>query len=305
MKAPWIALLALALAAAPLLAADQPAAPDTLSADEWYIATNIGLNVNQANYSDNWSGSEVSSYSWTLDTRSIAQKRITPNVVTNKTTLRLSYGETRSQDDDTREWEDVKISTDVIDLGSVFGFDVGWPAGPYGALRVESDFVDDSDPTNLRYLNPTTFTESAGLLRDFFAGMKEKELSFRLGAAARQLLDADVADTLTGTRSDQWTYDAGIEFISEFRYPFWESRLDYSTRLWTYKAYQNSREDEWAGTPEADYWQAVEIDWEQALALKLTDIFSLNFYLQFKYDKKTVDAWRVKQTMGIGFSLRR
>jgi hypothetical protein len=304
MKAPCIALLLVGLVASAVFAADDPDAPDTLSASEWYIATNIGFTVNQSSYSDNWDGSEVSAYSWAFDSRSLAQKRITPNVVTNKSTLRLAFGQTRTQDNDTREWEDVKISTDVIDLESLFGFNVGWPVGPYGAVRIESDFYDDSDPTKTRYFNPTTFTESAGFFRDFFANIKTKEFSIRLGLASRQYLNASVLDTMTGTRSNDWINDAGVEFITELRYPFSGDLLIYGTRLWTYKALQNSDADEWKGTPEEDYWEAVEVDWEHSLGLKLSELFALNFYLQFKYDKKIVDDWRVKQTLGVAFTWR-
>ncbi|MCK4512255.1 DUF3078 domain-containing protein, partial [bacterium] len=187
----WLVMIA---ASGMLLMASPAPADETAPADEavpegWQIASDINLTLTQNAYTDNWDGGETGALSWALNSNTLAESQLT-DTVNNKNTLKLSFGQTHSQDRETRAWAKPSTTTDLIDLESVLRLTYGWSVDPFVSGRVESRFLDTRDQAKKRTLNPTTFTESVGVARVFIKE-ESREWTTRLGGAVRQHLDRD------------------------------------------------------------------------------------------------------------------
>lgn len=88
--------------------------------DGWQLASDINLTLTQNAYSDNWEGGETGALSWALNSNSLAERQMT-NVVNSKSTLKLAFGQTHSQDRSSKRWLKPSKTTDLIDLESVSG----------------------------------------------------------------------------------------------------------------------------------------------------------------------------------------
>ena len=203
-----------------------------LRADPWKKSVDLSLTLTQGAYSDNWVGGEVATISWMFNSNSLAEKQINAKMNT-KNTLKLSFGQQHNQDQDTREWRDPLKVNDLIDFETILRFTLGGFVDPYASGRVESQFLDQSDLENERYVNPLRLTESAGIAKVLIKEEK-REWSLRLGAALRQLADRDRRDLETSALETAWTNDGGIQFVSDFVTPVGDTtpsliyRVDYS-----------------------------------------------------------------------------
>ena len=65
--------------------------------DGWQLASDINLTLTQNAYSDNWEGGETGALSWALNSNTLAERQLT-DVVNSKSTLKLAFGQTHSQD---------------------------------------------------------------------------------------------------------------------------------------------------------------------------------------------------------------
>lgn len=267
---------------------------DTLG---WKTSLILDLTAAQAAYSDSWVGGEVGSFNWVSNLNGRAEKQIKPKV-NLKSALKMSFGQTFTQDKDTKNWSKPTKSTDLIDWETVGRFTLGQLIDPYAAFRLESQFLDASVEEKKRYLNPLKLTESAGIARLLYELDKNQVLS-RLGFAVRQIISQDIIDTLYNTETKTET-DGGIESVSDVVWYFGE-RLTYTGKLTLFKALFFSEKDDFKGTEFEDDWKAVDVNWENIVNATVTKIVSVNFYMQFLYDKQISRKGRLKQTLGIGF----
>ena len=291
--------------AAPANEAEEAAVPDG-----WQVSSDVNLTLTQNAYSDNWSGGETGALSWVLNSNTLAENQLT-DVVNNKNTLKLSFGQTHtqthSQDGDSKRWTRPSTTTDLIDFESVFRFSYGWPVDPFASGRVESRFLDTSDRELTRTLNPTTFTESAGIARVFIKE-ENREWTARLGGAVRQHLNRDVRvedpDALpddVAKWEDISTDDAGLEFVSEFRTPLADGAITLTSDVTVYQALYYSESD----VPDAsDDWRSPDVNWENTFSAGITDHIVVNLYVQMLYDKEIDTDVRLKETLSLGFTLK-
>ena len=292
-----LALLALLLAAtAPAMA--QETAGGSQESGDWNVASELNLTLTQNAYSENWSGSESGAASWTLNSNSLAESQLTPSLHSG-TTLKLAFGQTHSQDPATNEWKRPVKSTDLVDLESVLKLTRGWVVDPFVAGRLETQFLDESDPSNRRTLNPLVLTESAGIARTLIEEEK-RELTMRIGGALKQHIDRDASTGTDDEIETVTTSDAGLEFVSEFRTSLADDRIGLYSKLTAYNALYSSEDDEAAG----DDWKSADVNWENTFTANVTNYLMVNLYVQMLYDREVDDAVMFKETLSLGFTFQ-
>ncbi len=274
----------------------------TALAEPWKVTIEDNLMVTQNAYSDNWAGSESGSLSWAANSNTLAEKQMTPKT-NSRNTVKLAYGMTYSQDEITNKWGAPVKSTDLIDAESVLRFTLGKFFDPFAALRFESQFYDSSDAAKKRYINPTTFTESAGIAKQLIKQDKREWLT-RLGLALKQRTDRDRLDPVTLERRNKTQSSAGILFTSNFTSPYSENKITYANNLTVYQALVNSEANSLLGQPNEDYWRAVDVNWEHILSVSISKYVMVNFYAQWLYDKEIALGGRFKETMALGLTYK-
>ena len=263
----------------------------------WKKSLQVDLTTTQTSYSDSWVGGEAGSVNWVSNLNGSAEKALSPKL-DFKSTLRLSFGQTLTQDAETKTWSRPKKSTDLIDWENVLRVTLHKFVDPYGAFRLESQFVDARNPNKKIYLSPLKLTESVGLARQFYEKDKDVVIS-RLGFALRQIRKTVIIDEDLNT-ADSTLHDGGLESVTDATFTF-NDKLKYTGKLSLYKAFFFSKSDQVKGTPYEDDWKAVDVNWENIVSASLTKIITVNLYTQLLYDKEVVDKGRFKETLAIGF----
>ncbi|MDD3051243.1 MAG: DUF3078 domain-containing protein [Candidatus Cloacimonetes bacterium] len=260
--------------------------------ESWEIKADMSLLFNQNAYSDNWDGTESGSINWTMNFNGLAQKQLTP-IMHNKNTLKLAFGQTHSQDKETKDWARPEKSTDLIDFESMLRFTLGSYVDPFAAFRWESQFYDNSVPGDTKIINPMTFTESFGIAKIF--KQASWELSTRLGAAFKQFDD---------TREDGFIdkNDGGIEFVGEYRTAILDNQVSFLSKLILYKALYNSNSDDLEGTEEEDYWKETDVTWENVFSTNIAKYLTVNLTTKLIYDKETSLKGQFKETLSLGLT---
>jgi len=266
--------------------------------DGWNLASDANLTLTQNAYSDNWDGSETGSISWAFTSNNLAEKQL-GELILNKHTLKLEFGQTHRQDPETNDWEKPEKSTDVIDYETIFQFLVGWFVDPYVAGRVETQFHDERDQENTMALNPALYTESAGIARSFFR-TEEREWTNRLGAAFRQHVDRNVPGE-GDDRETETTTDGGIQFVSELRTPLADDRITLTSRLELYQALTYSEEDE-EGV--GDEWKTLDATLENTLAASITEHITVNLAIDLLFDEQIDEDVRFRETLALGLTFK-
>ncbi len=273
--------------------------PVLLLAESWKLDSDINVSLTQSTYSDSWQGTELSNITWVAASNTSAEKQLKP-WLNSKTTLKLAFGQTHLQKENALGelyWEKPGKSTDKIDLESVLRFTTqGW-VDPFLAGRLESQFLDLSDPAKTRIVNPMLFTETAGIIRTF-VNSDADYFSTRLGAAFREKLDRDVLQTDLITRELESTVDGGLESVSEYKHSFAPLDANFKSRLQVYQALFNSKENELAN----DDWKSPDVVWENALTTKLWGLLSANLSFEMRYEKEQIHKVQWKEILGLGFS---
>jgi hypothetical protein len=271
-----------------------------LQAEAWKLDSSMSLTLTQNAYSDSWIGTELSNITWVANSTTTAEKQL-KSWLRNTNTLKLAFGQTHNQktrldaDMNTEKyWEHPEKSTDKIDFETMFRFTTDAWVDPFLAGRLESQFLDLSQPET-RIVNPILLTESAGVIRSFIE-LENLTFTTRLGAAFREKIDRDVI-TLTG-KETQTTVDGGLELVSEYnqklKIPI---SMDLRSRLQLYQALFNSKSDELN-----DDWKAADMVWDNTLSTKLFGLLSANLIFEMRYDKEQVDELQWKQMLGLGLS---
>ena len=265
-----------------------------LAAEGWHTEADVSLNLNQNEYSDNWSGSEMGSISWAFNANLLAEKQLTKKL-NDKNTLKLAFGQTHNQYlDETsgdKKWAKPDKTTDQIDFESMFRFTLGAVVDPFASIKWESQFIDERG-NEIKNINPNIFTESFGAVR-LFIKEENKELSARLGAAFKQYLDGYLEES---------TNDGGLELVGEYKSPLAKNAINYNTTLTLYKALYYSLSDDEDNAAYTDNWEAVRMNWEHIFTAGINKIINLNLYFQLIYDERIVDEIQFKETLGLGFT---
>jgi hypothetical protein len=243
-----------------------------LQAADWEKSIDTNLMFTQNSYSDSWTGGEAGSVTWTFNANLKAQKPLSEKVH-NKNTLKLSFGQTHSQDVATKDWQAPVKSTDLIDYESLFRFTLGLIVDPFAAVRLETQFLDVSDTSKHRSFNPLKFTESIGVAKVLVKN-DDQELTSRLGFGFRQVMNRDVLNAITGKREDLNIHDGGIEFVADYTSTFAENRIGLASKLGLFKAVYYSEADALKGLSNEDYWQSVDINWENRLSASVMSSFN-------------------------------
>lgn len=271
----------------------------------WKKSLIIDITTTQTGYSDSWVGGEAGSFNWVSNLNGSAEKQLSP-IFDVKSTLKVSFGQTITQDEDTREWSRPKKSTDLIDFENVGRFTLHKFVDPYVAFRLETQFFDGRKVGYKQYFSPLKLTESAGISRILYE--KDKDvISSRFGLALRQIFKANVDSTEVApdiydnySVVDSTLTDGGFEWVTDATYQLHDN-IKYTGKLTLYKAVFFSKSDEVKGTESENYWKAIDANWENIFSTQVTKIITVNLYTQLLYDKEVSKKGRFKETIAIGF----
>ncbi len=271
-----------------------------LSAENWKYQSNFNLSLTQNAYSNNWAGTELGSISWASTSNTTADKQIS-DLILSKNTLKLAFGQTHSQKLDAmgkRYWDKPEKTTDKIDFETIFRFTLHAYVDPFISGRMESQFVDFSDPAKTRMLNPSQFTEAAGMARTIITN-EDHTLNTRLGAAVRQRVDRDKLNTVTMERKTTTESDAGIEFVAVYNQIYKPKELTFNSRLQIFQALYNSKSKDLNND-----WKTTDFTWENTFGMKIYKVITLNLYLEMLYNKEQEKAVQFKETLGLGIAFQ-
>jgi len=270
------------------------------SAEPWKIDANANVTTAINSYSNNWTGGEAGSFTWASQFLGAAERQLTGKLNT-KTTLKLQFGQTEIQDKTSKQWSMPEKSTDLIDVEELFRFTLGIWVDPFVSVRGISQFLDASDALLIRYANPWDITEAAGVSRTLRKS-ETIEWSTRLGGAARQLVDRDKLDTVSGARNTDITNDGGVEFNMDLKVMNKEKWITLLSSLRMYEALISSKSDEAKGTAIENDWRYPHMKWENTLTLTFAKYLMLNVSAYAYYDKDISNDIRLKETFSAGLT---
>jgi len=270
-------------------------------AHPWKKSVDFGLTVTQNSYSDNWAGGEAGNVSWMALANSVFEKKLS-EILSSKTTAKFAFGQTHSQDQETKKWAKPTKSTDLLDIETLTRFTLKTWVDPYLALRFESQFLDASVPQVKRYINPKKLTESVGVSRVFYK-TENNEILSRLGFGLRQIITEDIVDTSMKKTEINSTNAGGIESVSDVRLTF-SDKISYTSKLTLYKALFFSESDKFKGTPEGDYWKEVDVNWQNTISISISKYVTVSLFTQLLYDKEVSKKGRFKETLSLGLTYK-
>jgi hypothetical protein len=273
------------------------AAADSVSVRPWKVQVESGLGVTQAAYSDNWAGGEAGSIIWAADFRGKADKPLSPSVFFGNE-LRLAFGQTHSQDKDTKKWSVPQKSADKIRYDGILRITRGWAVDPYAAGSFESQFLDASG-NKKRYVNPVDLSETAGVARDIVKVTDRDVLTTRFGAGFRQhfVTRDDPADS--NREISETTNDGGLEWVTDWTLGSAKSKYSFVSKFIVFQALFNSKSDELN-----DDWKTADLNWDNSLRANLTSVLQVSLAWQLLYDKEISRGGRFKETLALGLSFK-
>lgn len=284
-----------------------PAKDELKPEDGWKKAADLALSLNQSSYSDSWTGGESGSITWTF-TGDVAAERAFNTKTNWRNNLKLSFGQTHSQtkneEEQTLNWLAPEKSSDRIFFESLLRFTLGAYVDPYVAGTFESQFFDASVAKKNRYINPMTFTESAGVSRTL---IKEAagELISRAGLSLREHVSRDIvaqSDPLeTETNSK---IDGGLEWVTDFNWKFSGDKLKYASKLRVFEALFNSESDDLEGLPQEDYWKSPDVAWENTISASVSKYIQASLFCELLYDKEIDVRGRFREVLGLGIAYK-
>lgn len=267
----------------------------------------LDITTTQTGYSDSWVGGEAGSVNWVSNLNGSAEKQLSQRF-NFKSTLRLSFGQTLTQDAETKDWSKPKKSTDLIDFENVGRYTMGSYFDPYIALRMETQFYDARKDNMKLYFSPLKLTESIGLSRTIYK-KNNNQLTSRMGFGLRQIFktEIDSVETVPGSgfyesysEIDFTQTDGGLELVTDASLEF-HKNIQYTGKLTLFRALFSSTSDDFADTEAKDYWKAIDINWENIFAVQVAKLITVNLYTQFLYDKEVSRKGRFKETVAVGF----
>lgn len=296
-------ILAILSIAVVLCAQDAPA-PVPAAPAGWKLTAQSNLTLALNTYSDNWDGSELGSMSWIAQFNATAGRAFGSYL--NKNTLKLSFGQVMSEEKDStgkKKWGDLNKATDLIDFESVLFLNLPMFIQPFVAGRALSQFMDETDSLDTRYLNPAEFTESFGGAKEI---VKSGPLNWnsRLGGAVKQKINRHSPVAVMGgiDYESKIVHEGGLEFVNEWKGVNKAKWLTYASLLRVYEALISSESEAAKGTPAADYWRYPDVAWDNTLTMNLSKYLMFTFYAQILYDREIDNNVRYKEIFGLGLT---
>ena len=292
-----------------LIAALWPAtagAQEDTAASGWKKTLVFDLTTTQAAYSDSWQGGEAGSFNWVSNLNGSAAKHILSKIHF-RTVLKLSFGETRTQNETTGKWSIPRKTTDKIDWENVALLTALWPIDPYASFRLESRFYDGSQPSKRLYLSPVKLTESAGIAHRFHA-KDDDFVEFRIGFALQQEITKFITDSTVSVTpvkyntADSTKSSGGIEVVTDARLKL-RDNINYVGKLTLYQALFFSQRDALVGTPSESYWRKMDIEFDNVFTASITRLIRVNLNLEFRYDKEVSPAVQIRETIALGLAI--
>jgi Protein of unknown function (DUF3078) len=274
---------------------------DTTSS-AWKAQMETSLGLTQAAYSDTWTGGEAGSIIWASDFHGKADKQLSPSWFWGNE-LKLAFGQTHSQNKETKHWAIPQKSSDKIRFDAILRLTRGWVVDPYAAVTIESQFLDASGMKK-RYVNPIDLTETAGIARVLMNVPDVRVLSVRLGAGFREHLirmdnPAAPDETLSNT-----TTDGGMEWVTDLALGSAKTKYSFDSKLTFFQALFNSEADKLKGQPDGDYWKTVDVNWDNILRANVTSLLQVSLAWQLLYDKEISAGGRFKETLALGVAYK-
>lgn len=284
------ALCALALALMLMVA--------VLNADPWQKTLTTDFTLTQNSYSDSWKGGAAGSVSWVWNANGIFEKQLSPKF-NFRNSSRLSFGQSLTQDQETKRWSRPEKTTDLIDIDNLGRFTLQAYVDPYVAFRIQSEFLDASVRDFKRYFSPLTLTESAGAAKQIYK-RNSNQLLTRLGFAFRQIITKDIVTIVPKVSETNTENDGGFESVSSLNQSL-SKTLNFTSSLTLFKAVFRSKSDELVG-PSKDYWKAIDVNWENQLSASVAKYVTVSFYTQLIYDKEIDKRGQFKETLALGLT---
>lgn len=288
-----------------LLFAQAALTQDSAKVVGWKRSLAVDLTTTQTAYSDSWVGGEAGSVNWVSNLNGTGEKQMSPKV-NYSTIFKLSFGQTYTQDEETKEWSKAKKSTDLIDWDNMFRLTFGGFVDPYAAFRVESQFftqhIGTSDDKRVMF-RPTKLTESAGLAKRLYTGAGTENITTRLGLAVRQVMFTQLNDSATLKVINDTYSDGGLESVTDFNLMLGK-QVGYVGKLTLFKALFFSEKAKVKGTEFEDDWKAIDVNLENQFNVQVTKIVTVKLYTQVLYDKQVSKKGRFKETLGLGLAYK-
>jgi hypothetical protein len=293
-----VAVIAGALLTAALPARAQDAATPSNEPGPWKYESMLALNLAQSMFTDNWAGGDQGTISWVLKSDSGAERQFSRKFHWAND-LQLAYGQTSQQESDAsgdRDWTAPKKTTDLIQFESLGRFTLQRWADPYVAFRLDSQFLDRSNPIGEILFNPVRLKESGGLAR-VFQKTEDRELISRAGFGFRQNVARTFIDVTGDETESATTNDGGFEWQTDAKYPLVGGKIQYKSQLLVFVPVFYSQSDELedfdaivrvvdpAREEIADFWKVPDVNFQNTLDAKITEWLSVNLYAQWIYDK--------------------
>ncbi|MBL8025757.1 MAG: DUF3078 domain-containing protein [Fibrobacteres bacterium] len=259
-----------------------------LFADPWKYSLNSNVLLTLNTFSESWSGGDAGSFNWSSQAIGAAEKNLSEKI-SNRNTLKLAFGQSKTQDKTTKKWSIPVKSTDLIDFESLLKFSLGGFVDPFAAVNVLSQFTDLRDTATVRYFNQFDIKESFGAMRDI---VKKDNTTWtsRLGITVRQLLDRNNTDSMTN--------DGGIELVSELKTKNTSGNVQLTSTLKLYEALISSASE---NAPNND-WRHPHANWENVLSFNVAKYIMFGVYVQLLYDKEINKSVRLKETVSLGLT---
>jgi len=258
----------------------------------WKTSVEASLSLTQAAYSDNWEGGEVGSVVWASNLHGVAEKQLS-DMWKWENDLKLAFGQTHTQDQETNHWAKPLKSTDKIRFDSILKLTLKAPVDPYLAFVLQSQWYDASYPGKDLLFSPLELTESAGASRTWYENDTEK-FATRLGFGLRQYIVKSYNDSTDVTTTES-SNDGGIEFVADYVEKLNES-LNYTSKLTLFQAlfYSESNSDP------NDEWKDIDVSWENILTANITKIVQVSLAWELVYDKQQAYRGQFKETLALG-----
>ena len=269
---------------------------------KWHVAGQLGVNLLQSSFTDNWNGGDTGAVSWGANFKISAENQFHQKWNWFNR-LRLAYGQIHQQErvgpNSEQQWQEPTKTDDEIDLESVARYMPGNRWNPYFSFRFQSLFQDINDPFGRSIaFNPLDFREAIGMSRSFVERENEVFVG-RLGAALRQssrkfyFEPPEVGDATSRTNSN----DGGLELRFDYNGNVLHENINWISRFTLYQPLFYSTKDQFdqitaedrdtygLGDDIADYPLVVDVDWQNIFSTNVTKVIAVVFEIRWIYDK--------------------
>jgi hypothetical protein len=279
--------------------------PKRLAPGPWTTSEEVSLNLSQSAFSNNWSGGDRGSIVAVAGSVTCVKGQVRTGF-NQEFKLRLAYGKTEQQASDPANpgrnlWGTPDKTTDQILFESTGRFTAAWIADPFLALRVESQFEDQSNPAGVLNLNPIKITESGGFARAL-AQTDTTSTITRLGFGFRQTIGRTLLGASPRTIASFHSNDGGIQWQTDVTQPLLDRHVMYTGSLLVFKPlfyskstaleqFDRAARAAYPGREAvAGFWKVAKVNFQNAFVAQITKRINVNLAAQLVYDKFDVAA---------------